>query len=222
MHRLSPDRVRLIVITDSRLAPPKEVESVVTEALEAGAPSIQLRDKEATVRELLPLGRRLRELTREFGALFFINDRLDLALATQADGVHLGPDDLPVSAVRQAVPESFLIGFSTDEPDLARTAIAEGADYVGCGTVWPTRSKVDAGRVIGLDGVRRVAEAVSAPVVAVGGITTERAGLVAQTGAAGVAVMGAVMSAHCPSEVVSGILEQLDSSLNDDSPSVRA
>ena len=112
MPQLSPSRVRLIVITDSDLAAPKDLETIVKEVLQAGAPSIQLRDKRRTVRELLPVAHRLRSLTRKFDALLFINDRLDLALAVEADGIHLGPDDLPVSAVRAVVPDNFLIGFS--------------------------------------------------------------------------------------------------------------
>lgn len=210
MPQLSPNRVRLIVITDSDLAAPRDLEAIVKEVLQAGAPSIQLRDKRRTVRELLPVAHRLRSLTRKFDALLFVNDRLDLALAVEADGIHLGPDDLPVSAVRAVVPDNFLIGFSADDPDVAQSAMAEGADYLGCGTVWPTVSKKDAGDVIGLDGLRSVAEAISAPVVAIGGVSVRRAELLPPTGAAGAAVMSAVMSAEDPSAVVHRLLEQLN------------
>ena len=210
MPQLSPNRVRLIVITDSDLAAPRDLEAIVKEVLQAGAPSIQLRDKRRTVRELLPVAHRLRSLTRKFDALLFVNDRLDLALAVEADGIHLGPDDLPVSAVRAVVPDNFLIGFSADDPDVARSAMAEGADYLGCGTVWPTVSKKDAGDVIGLGRLRSVAEAISAPVVAIGGVSVRRAELLPPTGAAGAAVMSAVMSAEDPSAVVHRLLEQLN------------
>lgn len=207
---LSPHRLRLIVITDPGLAAPRAVEEVAAQALEGGAPSIQLRDKDQGGGELLPLARRLRELTRRFGALFFVNDRLDLALAVGADGIHLGPTDLPVSAVRSVVPVEFLIGFSADDPDAARAAVAEGADYLGCGTVWPTASKGDPGQVIGIEGLQRVVAAVEAPVVAIGGITPERAALLPPTGTAGAAVIGAVMSAPDPAEAVRVLLAQLD------------
>ncbi len=152
----------------------------------------------------------MRVITREFGALLFVNDRLDLALAVEADGVHLGPDDLPVAAVRGIVPDSFLIGFSTDDPDVARDAENEGADYLGCGTVWPTASKADAGAVIGLEGLRRVVESVGIPAVAIGGITVERAARVPATGAAGAAVMSTVMTAPDPGEVVRALLRSLN------------
>lgn len=199
-------RLRLIVITDAALAAPRTVESVVAEALAAGAPAIQLRDKEATAMELLALGRRLMALTREAGALLFVNDRLDVALALEADGVHLGPDDIPVWAAREVVPEDFLIGYSTDDPVEAREAVEAGADYLGCGTVFPTSSKADAGVAIGLDGLRQVVESVAAPVVGIGGIDTARATEVAATGAAGAAVIGAVMGAEKPGPAVRRLL----------------
>lgn len=175
-------------------------------ALEGGAPAVQLRDKEASARELVALGHRLREVTRAAGALFFVNDRLDVALTVGADGVHLGPDDIPVSAARAAVPERFLIGYSTDDPIEAEAAVAAGADYLGCGTVYPTSSKADAGRSIGLDGLRRVVEAVAVPVVGIGGIGAAHAADVAATGAAGTAVIGAVMQADDPAAQVRRLL----------------
>lgn len=201
-------RLRLIVITDEELAGERGVDAVVADALRAGAPSVQLRHKGAGAAGLLDEARRLRALTREAGALLFVNDRFDVALAAGADGVHLGPDDLPVDAVRAAVPPEFLVGYSTDDPAEARDAVAAGADYVGCGTVFATASKADAGEVIGLEGLDRVAAAVDVPVVGIGGITPERARAVAErTRAAGVAVIGAVMGAEDVGSAVRGLLE---------------
>jgi thiamine-phosphate diphosphorylase len=200
-------RLRLIVITDRALAHPHSVEEAVTLALEAGALAIQLREKQWGVGRTLPQAVALRRLCEEHGALFFVNDRLDLALATGAHGVHLGPDDLPVRAVRRVAPEGFLIGYSTDDPDQARRAVEEGADYIGCGTVWPTGSKADAGEPIGPEGLSRVARAVEVPVVGIGGVTPERVGSLGDTGAAGVAVMGAVMGATDPGTAVRDLLE---------------
>jgi thiamine-phosphate pyrophosphorylase len=199
-------RLRLIVITDRELAAPRSVEEVVSRALAAGAPAVQLRAKGTSARELLASGRRLLELTRAAGALLFLNDRADVALALGADGVHVGPDDLPVSALRQAVPVDFLIGASADDPQVARRLVDEGADYIGCGTVYATATKPDAGDVIGLDGLGRVASAVAVPVIAIGGITVERSAEVAATGAAGVAVVGAVMRAAEVEGTVRGLL----------------
>lgn len=203
---IPPERLRLLVVTDARLAGERGVATVVAAALEVGAPAIQLREKERGAGEVLPLARRLRTMTRDRDALFFVNDRLDLALAAEADGVHLGPRDLPVAEVRQSAPPDFLIGYSTDDPDEARRAEADGADYLGCGTVWPTSSKEDAGQVIGPEGLRRVAAAVSIPVVAIGGVTPHRARELVGTGAAGVAVIGAVMAAPDPGEAARQLL----------------
>lgn len=201
------EALRLIVITDRALASPRSVEWVVERALEAGARSIQLRNKEASARELLEQARTLRELTRRWNALLFLNDRFDVALAAGADGVHLGPDDLPVAAVRRAVPTGFLIGHSTDIPMEAGKAAADGADYIGCGAVFPTSTKADAGAEIGVEGLARVVDAVSIPVVGIGGITPEGAARIASgSRAAGVAVIGAVMGAEDPGEAVRALL----------------
>lgn len=201
------EALRLIVITDVRLAAPRSVEWVVAEALRAGARAIQLRNKEASALELLRQAHPLRHLTREWGALLFLNDRFDVALAAGADGIHLGPDDLPVRAVRAVAPPGFLIGHSTDIPGVAMEAAADGADYIGCGAVFPTRTKADAGAEIGVEGLAGVAEAVRIPVVGIGGITPEGARRIAEaTGAAGVAVISAVMGAQHPGEAVRALL----------------
>ncbi len=198
--------LRLLVITDRRLAGARTVPEVVAAALHAGARAVQLRNKGESARQLLDLGAELRALTRDAGALLFVNDRLDVALALAADGIHLGPNDLPVAAARAVAPPGFLIGRSADDPEVARRAVAEGADYIGCGTVYPTSTKPNAGDVIGVEGVERVARAVTAPVVAIGGITVEKAAELSRTGACGVAVVGAVMSAPDPARAVRGLL----------------
>lgn len=200
------EALRVLVITDARLATPRGVPDTVRAALEGGARSVQLRNKGDTARALVEIGRELRALTRAHGALLFVNDRVDVALAVEADGVHVGPHDLPVAAVRAMAPPGFLVGRSADDPAVAQRAVTEGADYIGCGTVYATTTKPDAGDVIGLEGLARVARAVRVPVVAIGGITVERAAEIPPTGAAGVAVVGAVMSALDPAEAVRRIL----------------
>ncbi len=207
----------MTVITDEALAQPRALSWVVREALAAGTPAIQLRLKSATARELLDAARTLLPIVRAAGALFIVNDRLDVALAAGADGVHLGPDDPPVRDARAvleartvleagAVADTFIIGYSTDTPDGAARAEAEGADYLGVGAVYATANKSDAGDVIGLEGLRRVVDAVSIPVVAIGGITPERARAVAETGACGSAAIGAVMGSSEPAEAVRALL----------------
>jgi len=194
------------VITDRELARPRSVQAVAAQAVRAGAGAVQLRNKGDGARQLLETGKELRDITSEAGALLFVNDRLDVALALGADGVHLGADDLPVASARRVVPEGFLIGCSADDADVAADLVRQGADYVGCGTVYATTTKPDAGSVIGLDGLDRVARAVTVPVVGIGGITVARAGEVAGTAASGVAVVGAVMSAADVGDAVRALL----------------
>ncbi len=204
---LSRPDLRLIVVTDRRLAAPRELLGIVRLCLEAGAPAVQLRDKDATARELYEQAILLRALTTEYDALLFINDRLDIALAMGADGVHLGPADLPLEAARRAAPHPFLIGISTDDPETARRAESIGADYIGCGAVFGTTTKAEVlGERIGPEGLAAVAAAVSIPVVGIGGITPETAPDLAHTGAAGLAVVGALMAAEDPQAVVHRLL----------------
>jgi thiamine-phosphate pyrophosphorylase len=198
--------VRLIVITDALLARPRSVNDVVREALGAGAPAIQLRDKGATARQLFDQAVQLRELTTQFDALLFINDRLDVALAARADGVHLGPSDMPLAAARRVAASPFLIGWSTDDPALAALAEGAGADYIGCGAMFGTSSKDVAGERIGPDQVHRVVDAVSVPVVGIGGIDTTNVSEVAAAGAAGAAVIRAVMTANDVAATVATLL----------------
>ena len=207
MTRSAPD-LRLIVITDRALAAPRPIRDVVAAALVGGAPAIQLRDKEASARDLLAAARGLRELTRRHSALLFVNDRLDVALAAHADGTHLGPDDLPIAAARAIAPPGFLIGCSADDPADAARAEAEGADYIGCGAVFATATKDEAAHErIGTARLDQVARAVSIPVVAIGGIDAANVAQVARTRAAGVAVVRALMRAAEPGEEARKLLE---------------
>ena len=200
-------RLRLVVVTEPRPASGLPLAGVVEAALEAGATAIELRHEGAAGAELLEEAARLLPLARRHGALFLVNDRADVALAAEADGVHLGPDDPPVTAVRRVVPEDFLIGWSTDEPAGARSAAAAGADYLGVGAVYGTRSKEGlATERIGPERVGEVLEAAGLPGVGIGGITPENAAPVYRTGA-GVAVLGCVMGADDPGAVVRGLLD---------------
>lgn len=206
----APD-LRLIVVTDAGLAGERGVRFVVRQALDAGAPAIQLRMKGRAARELFDLALELRAWTRAAGALLFVNDRMDVALAAGADGVHLGPDDLPVAAARARAPADFLIGFSTDDPDRARAAQAQGANYIGCGAVFGTRSKDVSGERIGTERLDAVARAVDIPVVGIGGVTPTNVDEVADTAAAGAAVIAAVMAADQPAAAVRSLLQAFPS-----------
>jgi len=199
-----------MIVTEPRPASGLPLAEVLEAALEAGATAVELRHEGAGGRELLEEASRLLPVARRHGALFLVNDRADVSVAAGADGVHLGPDDPPVAAVRSAVPERFLIGFSTDDPDRARRAAADGADYLGVGAVYGSRSKEGlASERIGPERVGEVLRAAGLPGVGIGGITPGNAAPVYRTGA-GVAVLGCVMGAADPGAVVRRLLEAVE------------
>jgi thiamine-phosphate pyrophosphorylase len=184
----------------------RSLRDVVEESLAAGATAIQLRDKAATSRELYEQGLELLPAIRRHAALFVVNDRVDVAVALEADAVHLGPEDIPVEAARRIAPRHLLIGYSTDAPEQGEQAAAAGASYLGVGAVFGTSSKEGlADEAIGTDRLVEVMRASALPAVGIGGVTPENAAEVAATGA-GVAVLGAVMRAAEPGEVVRRIL----------------
>lgn len=203
---MKPD-LRLMVITDGTLAAPRSVTAVVEACLQAGAAAVQLRDKGADTRQLLEQARALRKLTAEYDALLVVNDRLDVALLAEADGVHLGPDDIPVAGARRVAPAGFIIGFSTDDPATAARAQSDGASYIGCGAVFGTTTKAGLEtESIGPEGVSRAAGAVSIPVIAIGGIDSRNIVSLKGSGAAGVAVVGALMGSPDPGAMTRELL----------------
>jgi thiamine-phosphate pyrophosphorylase len=203
-----PLRLELIVVTEPDV-PGRSVPEIVAAALRGGARAVQLRWKDGGAREMAELGRELLRETRAADARLFVNDRLDVALAIGADGVHLGQDDLPVRAARELAPPGFLIGVSAETRELARAAWRGGADYVGVGPVFATGSKLDAGEAVGTARVREIAGAVDVPVVGIGGIGPANAGEVVAVGAAGVAVISAVTRAADPERASAALLEAL-------------
>ena len=185
----------LYVITDEGLCPGRTHAQIASAAIEGGARIIQIRDKNASDRRFYEDALELRRITREAGALFLVNDRVDIAAAVGADGINLGQTDLPVAAARRILGKGVLIGTSADTPEQAAQAVTDGADYIGYGPVFPTATKLDAGPVSGLDTLRRVCESTDVPVVAIGGISTSNIASVAEAGAACAAVISAVVCA---------------------------
>jgi thiamine-phosphate pyrophosphorylase len=184
----------LYVIIDPAVAPERDELEIARAALDGGARLIQLRDKTCQIGLQLPVAEALQALCRERGALFIVNDRVDLALAAGADGVHVGQKDLPVAAVRRLVPPEMVIGCSTNNADEARRAAADGADYVSVGRLFPTGSKDDT-RPATTDTLRAVKAAVSLPVCAIGGIDESNIDDVLAAGADMAAVIAAVIAA---------------------------
>ena len=181
----------LYVIIDPQQTRGRDPIEVARLALAGGARIIQWRDKTHDKGEQLPNAQAVRDLCRETGALFFVNDHVDLALAISADGAHLGQKDLPLPLVRPWLPEGFLIGVSCNTVEEARRAEREGADYVAVGAVFPTTGK-DVTRAASPERLREVKAAVRVPVVAIGGIDEGNVGEVVAAGADAVAVISAV------------------------------
>lgn len=186
--------LRLYVIPDRKIGAPRSFLEQAEAALAGGAGSIQLRDKHLSGRELLAAGKALAGLCRRAGALFIVNDRLDIALLCGAHGAHLGQDDLPADVARRLCPPGFILGVSVRNAEEARLAAGAGADYLGIGAVYPTSSKVEA-EALGLDGVRLAATATGLPSVAIGGISLANAAEVMAAGVDGLAVISAVVAA---------------------------
>ncbi|MBN2054394.1 thiamine phosphate synthase [bacterium] len=185
----------LYVVTDRGLARGRSVGEVVRRTLEGGAGVIQYREKESCFRRMLAEAAPLAAMVHRKGAVFLINDRVDLALAVGADGVHLGRDDMPVEVARRLLGPGALIGASVQNAMEAREAVTAGADYLGVSGVFATATKTDVGAVLGVGMVREIAAAVAPiPVVAIGGINTGNAAAVIRAGAAGLAVVSAVVA----------------------------
>ena len=184
----------LYVIIDPAVVRGGDEVEIAREALDGGARLLQLRDKTREKGLQLPVAQGLRALCRERGALFIVNDHVDLALAADADGVHVGQKDLPVSVVRRLVPRGMIVGCSTNNPEEARRAEADGADYVSVGRLFPTGSKQDT-RPATTETLRAVKAAVSVPVCAIGGITEATIDEALAAGADMAAVIAAVIAA---------------------------
>ena len=186
----------LYVVLDPSFAKGRPIDEVCEAALLGGADVIQLRHKDAPALTLYEEDLRLRELCRRYGKLFIMNDRVDLALAMDADGVHLGQDDLPPAVARRLLGPDHIIGVSASTSEEARRAEQDGADYLGVGAIYEARgSKTDAGAPIGPRAIAAIKAGVSIPIVGIGGINAANAAEVVRAGADGVAVLSAVVSA---------------------------
>ncbi len=176
----------------------EQIIKTVEQSLRGGVRCVQLRDKHRCIRELYRLAARLRALTSRMGAGLIINDRIDLALAVAADGVHIGQDDMPPRDARRLLGAQRVLGVSADSPERARRAVAEGADYLGVGHVFGSISKEKSDPPIGIEGLRAVCETARVPVVAIGAISTGNATSAIESGASSVAVISALSRADNP------------------------
>jgi len=210
MHAARPHSLSgLYIILDPSVCPTRPLVEVLTVAAEAGAPLFQYRNKAASMKEAYGEALALRQAAAKAGVLFIVNDRCDLALAVDADGVHLGQGDLPLDLARRVMGPDKLIGISTHNLDQVRDATAGKPDYLGFGPIFTPGSKQDHDPVVGLEGLRAMRRLTSLPVFAIGGIQIDQAGEVMRAGANGVAVISAILKAPNISHAVNAFLAQV-------------
>jgi len=180
---------------------------IAQEALDGGVTLLQLREKDAPLKEVLRQGAQLRELCRKRAVPFIVNDRVDVAVLLDADGVHVGQDDIPGLEARKLLGDGKIVGISAGTMEEAEWAVSQGADYLGVGPVYVTSTKRDAGDAIGTSLISRIAERWSIPMVGIGGIQLDNAAQVVRAGADGVAVVSAIARSASPREAASALYE---------------
>lgn len=200
----------LYLITDRQQVANKNLFlETIEELLQAGVKMIQLREKDLTAAELYPLAKSLRKMTQHHKSLLLINDRIDLALAVEADGVHLGHHSLPINVARKILGPKFLIGASTHSVPQVESAGRQGADFVTFGPIYFTPSKAAYGNPVGLESLHDVATVSSIPIYALGGIKEDNARATLEAGAHGIAVISALLSASSPSSAYKSLSEHI-------------
>ncbi len=204
---------RLHVLTDIALQDRFSHEELTVFAISGGADCIQFRQKSGSTREMIESARRMKRLCSDAGAALIINDRLDIAIASDADGVHLGQDDFPIPLAREVLGNERIIGGSAVTLEEARKCVLEGADYVGLGPVFPTSSKDDAGPVTGIEKLEQVAREIPIPIIAIGGVDSENIPEVMGAGAHGIAVISAVCCQEHPDRAARAMYDALNQNL---------
>ena len=196
----------LYVVLDRAAAAGRDLADLLDAVIAGGCRMVQLREKSSPSGSLLPLALRLRARCREAGVTFVVNDRVDLAVAVDADGVHLGQEDLPPRYARPLLRPGMILGVSTHSVEQARRARADGADYVAVGAMFPTRTKPDF-ELVGPALVRALRPEIQVPLVGIGGITPDNVGEVIRAGADGVAVISAVCGVRDPAAASAHFLD---------------
>ena len=201
---------KLHILTDTVLQSRFSHMEITRLAIAGGADTIQYRQKSGTTREMIEIARNMKRLCSEADVTFIVNDRLDVAIAAEADGVHLGQEDFPIPMARELLGEGRIIGGSAATLDEARKCLSEGADYVGFGPVYPTSSKDDAGPVSGIDILKQVVEIIPVPIIAIGGVGAENIPDVMRAGAHGIAVISAVCCQDDPEKATRSLYQALN------------
>lgn len=207
--RFRTSQLRLYLVTDRALSLGRDLEWVVGEAVKGGVSMVQLREKDMDTRGFIDLGSRLLRLLRPLGVPLIINDRVDVALAVDADGVHIGQSDMPYEIARRLLGPDKIIGLSVENMDELRQAESLDVDYVAVSPVYSTATKTDTAAPFGLDGLREAVRLTRHPVVAIGGMNENTAPAVFAAGADGIAVVSAICSAPDPAAASARLLSSL-------------
>lgn len=199
--------LRLYLVTDRPLSLGRDIDWIVEEAVKGGATMVQLREKDCSTREFIELAAKLKETLKPLGVPLLINDRIDVALAIDADGVHIGQSDMPYETARKLLGPDKIIGLSVENMDDIRVANGLDVDYVGISPVYSTHTKTDTAAPFGLDGLREAVKLSIHPTVAIGGMNMKTAKDVMTCGTDGIAVVSAIVSADSPCEAARNLLE---------------
>lgn len=183
----------LYLVTDRELMSTENLETAVEEAIEGGVTMVQLREKSASSRKFYEQAVRIKEITGRYGVPLIVNDRIDIALAIGADGVHIGQSDLPAAVARKIIGRDMLLGVSASSVSEALQAQLDGADYLGVGAMFHTGTKKDA-QIVSMEELKRIRQAVRVPIVAIGGINRENAASFREAKIDGLAVVSAIIS----------------------------
>ena len=194
-------------MTDRELARGRTTLEIARAAIRGGVSCIQLREKTCSTREFIDEALAIRSLLARHGIPLIINDRVDVALAVKADGIHLGQKDMPCSMARQIIPESMIVGISVESLDDAIAAQKDGADYLGVSPIYSTPTKTDTAQPLGLEGLRSIRSEVDLPLVGIGGLNADNAEAVIHNGADGVAVVSAIVAADDPEAATRALSE---------------
>ena len=195
------------LVTDRELARGRTTLEIAAAAIRGGVSCIQLREKTCSTREFIDEALAIRSLLARHEIPLIINDRVDVALAVKADGIHLGQKDMPCSMARQLIPESMIVGISVESLDDAIVAQKDGADYLGVSPIYSTPTKTDTAQPLGLEGLRSIRSEVDLPLVGLGGLNADTAEAVIHNGADGVAVVSAIVAADDPEAATRALSE---------------
>ena len=198
----------LYLVTDRSLARGRSTLEIVRAAVDGGATVVQLREKDCSTREFIEQGMAIKDFLKGRGVPLIINDRVDVAQAVEADGVHLGQTDMPLGMAKKILADSMIIGISAESLQDAVEAEKGGADYLGVSPIYATPTKTDTAPPLGLEGLREIRKAVRIPLVGIGGLNRDNAAEVIRNGADGVAVVSAIVAADDP-QTTAGALRQM-------------